>query len=308
MFDLHFHSRASDGKADFATVCAAVRGHPELALVALTDHDAIADSARLADLEPRAWVGAELSGFVGATRVDILGLNLRPDNPELRSHLAARTRARRERFALFGLLLRQAGWVFEPETDTLASPQLGLPHVAQELRRHMDNRPAFLAAGLAPDEASVRVSHGQDAIYPLLLEPLDTLIIERMTIKPASSVDLIGLVHRAGGLALVAHPWIEPFDFGTADPEAARAIIAVLVEAGLDGLERWHPDQVSDEAQQTIAGLCRRYDLAESAGSDDHRADLSALGSMSPGGYEARQALTRLQAAAQRRRQGPAAR
>jgi hypothetical protein len=205
MFDLHFHSRASDGKADFATVRTAVRAHPELVLLALTDHDAIADSERLAKLEPRAWVGAELTGFVGPTRVDILGLNLRPDHPELLSHLATRTKARRERFTLFGLLLRQAGRIFEPEADTLASPQLGLPHVARELRRHPDNYRALREAGLAPDEANARAGDGHDAIYPLLLEPLDILVATRMTVGPTSGVDLIGLVHRAGGLALVAH-------------------------------------------------------------------------------------------------------
>jgi hypothetical protein len=104
----------------------------------------------------------------------------------------------------------------------------------------------------------------------------------------------------------MSNPEIEPFDFGTADPEAACAIIGILTDAGLDGLERWHPDQVSAQAQRTITGLCRQYDLIESGGSDDHRVDLAALGSVSPGGSEGKQALARLIETARRRRQAPA--
>jgi predicted metal-dependent phosphoesterase TrpH len=300
MFDLHFHSRASDGKADFATVRTVVRQHSELALVALADHDTIADSAQLAAQEGRAWIGAELTGFVGPTRVDILGLNLRPRDPELLIHLAARTAARRERFTLFGEMLREAGWEFEPDEVALAAPQLGLPHVARELRRHRVNHRRLLGLGLATDETSARAADGHDAIYPVVLEPLDPVIAEQMTIKPASSVELIELVHRAGGLAVAAHPWVEPFDFGTTDPATAQAVIGRLVEAGLDGLERWHPDQTSAQAQEVIIALCRRYDLVESAGSDDHRADLSALGRVAPRGLEGLRALARLRQAAAR--------
>ena len=300
MFDLHFHSLASDGKADFATVRTAVRRHSELALLALADHDAITDSARLAALDPRAWVGAELTGFVGSTRVDILGLNLRSQDPELLAHLAARTAARRERFILFGEMLRAEGWTFEPDEVALAAPQLGLPHVAQQLRRQEANHQRLLGLGLAIDEASARAADGHDAIYPVILEPLDPLIAEQMTIKPASSVELIGLIHRAGGLAVAAHPWVEPFDFGAAEVSSAEAVIECLAEAGLDGLERWHPDQTSAQAQEAIVALCRRYDLVESAGSDDHRADLSALGRFGPRRSEALQALARLRRAAAR--------
>jgi predicted metal-dependent phosphoesterase TrpH len=300
MFDLHFHSRASDGKADFATVLSAVRRHSELALVSLADHDAITDSARLAAADERAWVGAELTGFVGPTRVDILGLNLRADHPELLAHLAGRTAARRERFVLFGQALRADGWDFAPDEATLAAPQLGLPHVAAELRRQQSNHRRLLELGLATDEASARAADGHDAIYPAILEPLDPSIAEQMTIRAARSADLVALVHRAGGLAVAAHPWVEPFDFGTADPAMANAVIATLVEAGLDGLERWHPDQASTSAQALISDLCQRYGLIESAGSDDHRADLSALGRFGPTGPEALLALARLREAAAR--------
>jgi hypothetical protein len=303
MFDLHFHSDASDGEADFTTVCTVVAAHPEIAALALTDHDAIAASIALAARDARAWVGAELTAYTGEVRIDILGLNLRPDHDELNAYLSARVASRRARFLLLGDLLRAGGWAFDPDEATLSAPQLGQPHVARELRRQSANHARLRQAGLSCDEASARAQNdGHDAIYDVLLRPLMPQIRRQTEEDVATSAAMIGLVHRAGGLAFVAHPWIEPYDFGRRDRTVARAMIAALAAAGLDGLERWHPDQVEGAVGRELARACRTHGLLSSAGSDDHRADLAAFGTALPAGIDGRPYLARLREAAQARR------
>lgn len=304
MLDLHFHSDASDGKADFATVVAVAARHTEIKLLALTDHDAIGASVALAAVEPRAWVGAEFTAFAGERRMDILGLNLRPDCSELLEYLSARVAARRARYLLFGELLAAAGWVFAPDEAALSAPQLGQPHVARELRRHGANRDRLMHLGLGASEEAGRAStpDGHDPIYDGLLRSLAPRIHAQTENDVASSVEMVGLIHRAGGLAILAHPWISPYDFGAREISDARRDLEKLVEAGLDGLELWHPDQVTISAQAELGAVCERYGFLASAGSDDHRADLAAFGSAAPLGAQAQEALARILAAAEARR------
>jgi hypothetical protein len=258
----------------------------------------------LAAIEPRAWVGAEFTAFAGERRMDILGLNLRPDHSELLEYLAARVAARRARYLLFGELLAAAGWEFAPDEAALSVPQLGQPHVARELRRHAANRERLAHLGLGESEEAGRAGtpDGHDPIYDGLLRELAPRIHAQTENEVASSVEMVGLIHRAGGLAILAHPWISPYDFGAREISEARGDLESLVEAGLDGLERWHPDQVTITAQREFETVCERYGLLASAGSDDHRVDLAAFGGTTPPGAQAEDVLTRILAAAATRR------
>ena len=75
-------------------------------------------------------------------------------------------------------------------------------------------------------------------------------------------VDAIALIHRAGGLAVLAHPG----GLGT------RERIAALVGAGLDGVEVLHPGHSWDDSQRLDA-LATEFQLVRSGGSDWHGAN-----------------------------------
>lgn len=277
MLDLHFHSDESDGQATLATVLTRV-AQSGLALVALADHDAIENATVLAGVYPGALVGVELTTFVERRRIDLLGIGLDPAYAPLRGYLSARRRERRARFELFGELLRADGWRFEPDDATLGRPQLAAPHVAAELRRHPDNLERLAAIGA---QASPGIGTG-DAIYTLLLDPLGPTLRERIELGVLSGADAIALVHASGGLAVVAHPWVSPYDRGHATKSKARRLLDMLVAAGLDGLELHHPDQTEPAVRGELAAYAAANGLLVSAGSDDHGAELTALGSCAP--------------------------
>ena len=77
----------------------------------------------------------------------------------------------------------------------------------------------------------------------------------------------IDVIHRAGGVAVMAHP-----RYWTSDPEALRTGLARLKDMGLDGIEAEYQANAPDE---TILHLraARSLRLAVTAGSDFHGAN-----------------------------------
>jgi predicted metal-dependent phosphoesterase TrpH len=74
-----------------------------------------------------------------------------------------------------------------------------------------------------------------------------------------SALDAIELIHRAGGLAVMAHPGLNRTDES----------IPKLVEAGLDGLECFHTKHNAATAEH-YARMARELGLAITGGSDCH--------------------------------------
>lgn len=265
VFDLHFHSAASDGLASL-DVLRTVLAKSRLAGYALTDHDHLASSVELADNYERAWIGAELAVEVGRFRIDVLALGVRGDDPALNDYLARRRIERQRRFELFGQLLREQGLVFDAPQNIYEKPQLAQPHVVAELRRHEANAERLQQIGAADDDGP---------IYSRLLQPLGQQIrslVEPAMLGPRAAFDLI---HQAGGLACLAHPVFKPYEEGI---ERAHELIGEWVSAGLDAIEVIHPAQ-EEEVQVELLGLVAEHDLLVGVGSDDHSAKGEFIGS-----------------------------
>jgi hypothetical protein len=241
--DLHTHSTASDGARLPADVARAARASGLVAF-ALTDHDTVAGladaSAAGAQLGIRVVAGVELSAVEGDIETHILGLHL-SDLSELEHRLVALremrvTRAVRivERLNTLGVAV-----TFDAVLQQAAGGALGRPHVAR----------ALIAGGWATDFRAAfdrYLGNGRPAFVAK----------ERLPLTEA-----VGLIHRAGGLAVLAHP----------GPLGTRDRIAALVNAGLDGLEILHPSHSWDDSQRLDA-LAGEFDLVRSGGSDWHGA------------------------------------
>ena len=74
-----------------------------------------------------------------------------------------------------------------------------------------------------------------------------------------SALDGIELIHAAGGLAVLAHPGLNRVDHA----------IPTLVEAGLDGLECFHPKHAPATAEHYLQ-MAHRLRLLVTGGSDCH--------------------------------------
>lgn len=241
--DLHAHSTASDGSRPPADVVREAK-KAGLAAIALTDHDTIDGIPEAVatgrEIGVRVVPGVELSAVEGDVETHILGLHL-SDTREMESRLVALREMRRTRAERIVKRLNELGVriEFASVLEQSAGGAIGRPHVAR----------ALIAEGWAVDfrDAFERyLGNGKPAYVGK----------DRLAI-----VDAIGLIHRAGGLAILAHP----------AHGATRDRIAMFTQHGMDGVEVRHPSHSAEDIARIMA-LVEHFSLVPSGGSDWHGA------------------------------------
>jgi predicted metal-dependent phosphoesterase TrpH len=239
--DLHAHSTASDGSRAPADVVREAK-RIGLAALALTDHDTVAGiaeaTAAAEELGLRVVPGVELSAVEGDVETHILGLHL-SDTRELEAQLIALRDMRRTRAERMVARLNELGVRidFASVLEQAAGGAIGRPHVAR----------AMIAEGWAVDfrDAFERyLGNGRPAYVTK----------ERLAVSEATA-----LIHRAGGLAILAHP----------AHSGTRERIAAFVEQGMDGVEVRHPSHSAEDTAR-LAALVEHFSLVPSGGSDWH--------------------------------------
>lgn len=241
--DLHAHSTASDGTAS-PTLFVETAARAGLTVVALTDHDTVDGVAEAmaaaGPLGVRVVPGVELSVMDGKEEVHLLGLHLADVAAiadalqEFRDGRTARAVAMVAALNALGIPVTMAQVLAEA-----AGGAVGRPHVAR----------AMIAGGFAADSREV---------FDRWLGTGKPAYVE----KPRLDVsDGVALIHRAGGLAIWAHP----------GDDGRRAKFERLVAAGIDGAEVRHPGHSSAD-QARIGALVEFFHLVPSGGSDWHGA------------------------------------
>jgi predicted metal-dependent phosphoesterase TrpH len=241
--DLHLHSDRSDGRVDPAGVMVAAKQSGLLA-VALTDHDTLAgiDAARreASRLELDFVPGVEFSCYDDSGSTHLLGYFVDPSHAELAEYLDDARERRMQRAGNIVEKLNRLGVGITVEAVIAQASHDGLiarPHVARALleggwvRSYFEAFDRYLAAG-------------QPAYVPT------------WRITPA---DGIGWIHKAGGLAVLAHGGKTHGD----------STIRQLVDAGLDGLEILHPEHGRFDVER-LRRLAAELSLLETGGSDWH--------------------------------------
>lgn len=239
--DLHTHSTASDGArlpAEVVRAAAAIK----LAAMALTDHDTVAGLPEAEEagtaLGVRIIPGVELSAVEGDVETHVLGLHI-SDRGDMERRLVSLREMRVNRALRIVERLNSLGVpvTMEAVLAQAAGGAVGRPHVAR----------ALIAGGWCADfrEAFDRyLGNGRTAFVAKEKLPL---------------VDAIEMIHRAGGIAVLAHP----------GGNLTHERVAVLASAGLDGLEVLHPSHNWEDSKR-LDGLAAEFDLVRSGGSDWH--------------------------------------
>jgi len=249
MIDFHLHSIASDGTE---TPEALARMGRDFSAMALTDHDNCDGCARfLAECERLGVTGRRLAGIElsvepgeGYRQFHMLGLGIDPAAPSLASFLDEILAGRNERNVKILAKLNGMGIpITMEEVGKYANGQIvARPHIARVL----------VDKGLAVDVPDAFAKYvGKDA----------PAYVSRFRPAQERAIDVI---HRAGGVAVMAHP-----RFWTDDPDALRSGLARLKDIGLDGIEAEYQTNTPEE---TILHLrtARSLGLAVTAGSDFH--------------------------------------
>ena len=258
--DLHCHSTASDGllKPEELVARAAANG---VGMLALTDHDGVsglAEARARAQSEGVRFVdGVEISVTWEGTTVHIVGLQIDPEDPVLRSGLESIREGRATRAEKMGEALAAVG-----VPGSLAGAKTYAENPSLISRSHFARH--LVKTGRAPDVKSVFQRYlvkGKPGFVPH---------------QWASLGDAVSWIRASGGIAVVAHPGRYQFS----KPEL-HAFLAEFKDSGGAGIEVVTGSH-SPEQYFEFARIAREFGFTASRGSDYHgkgesRADLGAL-------------------------------
>jgi predicted metal-dependent phosphoesterase TrpH len=236
-----------------------------LEVLAITDHDttegvpeALAASQALGlTVVP----GVEISTIQGATEIHLLGYFVDLEDSELQALLARTREARRQRakemldrLARFGL---PVGWDRVLE-NSAGGGSIGRPHIAASL----------LEAG--------HVS-SYDEAFDLWIGRGCPAYVERYKL---SAEDAVHRVRQAGGLPVLAHPYIYNRHGELRATLDLEHWLPRLREAGLEGIEVYYPNYPRHACRKLLS-LAVKHKLLISGGSDFHGGFMSnGLGSV----------------------------
>jgi len=248
VIDIHTHTTCSDGTDSPRELVnkAIVQG---LEVLGITDHDTTAGWAEAIETlrgSLQLALGSEISCLTNdGVSVHMLGLLFDPEHEEMQRVLEETRDGRLPRMRKMIEKMRAEGMDISIEDVEQAMPTgatMGRPHLADALvaKKIVKSR----------DEAFVDLLHNESRFYVSHAAP--------------TPVEAIALIRRAGGVAVIAHPFashrgqiLKPEDFSE------------LVTAGLNGIEVDHRDQNPDE-RAMLRTIAHELDLVVTGSSDYH--------------------------------------
>jgi predicted metal-dependent phosphoesterase TrpH len=241
LIELQSHSTVSDGQLPPAEVVekAAEAG---VTTLALTDHDAVAGV-------PEAQAAAEKFGIELVPAIEMSCVHPYAEDLhicgywiDLETIAPACERAQQERRDRAGEIvenLRREGFDLTLEDairEAGAADSIGRPHIAKAAGATGDLGP-FFEEYLVP---------GAKAFVPR---------------RWPTAVEAIELIHEAGGVAVIAHPY-----WDISEPDEVEDLIRSL---GADGVETFYPPHTKEQTEHLLA-LCNELGLVPTASSDYH--------------------------------------
>lgn len=246
--DLHTHTLVSDG-TDTPTQLVRKAAEEGLDAIGLTDHDTF-DGLREAKLAAEqagigVLAGMEFSTEKDGKSVHLLAYGCDPHDEDLLDELARVRVGRSDRVPTMVARLTELGMPITVQDVLEHAPgtSLGRPHIAD----------AMVAKGYVPH---------RDEAFRLWLHEGSPAYVDRYSTELTQA---IALVHRANGVAVLAHPWGR----GRRD-DLPEAYLAELVhEHGLEGIEVDHPDH-DDVTRTDLRTVADRLGLLVTGSSDHH--------------------------------------
>jgi predicted metal-dependent phosphoesterase TrpH len=245
MTDLHMHTTASDGRCTPRELVDRVVA-AGITVMAVTDHDttaAVAEVQALAHARGiEAHAGIEITAVEDGRDIHMLGYFYNPAEQRLIDFLRVQRETRIKRVHVIAARLAELGVPIDlqallDEAQRNVGRSIGRPQVARALQR---------AGHVADTREAFDRFLGNDG--PAFVS------------RPGSPPEVvIGIIHRAGGVASLAHPGRTRID----------SRIKALSLAGLDALEVYHSDH-DQAAIERYHHMASELGMLMTGGSDFH--------------------------------------
>lgn len=245
--DLHTHSNASDGTQSPAEVVSSA-AESGLDVVALTDHDTTAGWGEAAEAAAEHGIalvrGIEVSCNHAGISVHLLGYLQDPTAPGLLEELE---RSREDREARAQRIVERLSQDFDLHWDDVLEQiepgaTVGRPHIADAM-------------------VAKRIVASRKVAFADYLYEGSPYYLPHYAPNPVTAVRLVG---KAGGVAVMAHPFA-----GARGRVVHDSVIEEMAAAGMAGLEVYHRDHSAAEVQHGL-DLAASLDLFVTGSSDYH--------------------------------------
>jgi 3',5'-nucleoside bisphosphate phosphatase len=262
-FDLQSHSTRSDGTLEPAAVVQAA-ARAGVQLLALSDHDTLAGVAEALEtgpgngvvVVPAVEISAIDSGVQNGTarELHILGYLVDHTDSAFGARLTEFLGDRERRTLRMGAALRELGLQLDEDAIAArvsAGEPIGRPHLARAALAHPANAERLRAEGIADVGSFIRA-------YLIEGRPAFRL---RETPTVEQAVDAI---HRAGGVAVWAHPF-----WDVSDPSEALEMVDRFSGLGMDGVEAFYIAHTGEQTE-LLARRCAELSLLTTGSADFH--------------------------------------
>lgn len=260
--DLHIHTKNSDGTFTTQQLLDKLEGmHAKI--ISFTDHDSVGSYYDI--LEGRAKVpegmdvitGVELTCKDDGCRKDILGYGIDIDiiNEYLKPFKDKDYKLKKQQFLLnqFKEKCSKLGLYFSEDIEVKTGEKAEAYHLLRnDLQKYPEN--IRVIPDIANDETFYWRHYSNQA---------SPLFVDESYDNPTFS-EAIELIHRAGGLAFLAHPFLY-----SAEDEKVKRLVKRAVEAGIDGVELHHSTNKEGYINK-LRAIASQYNLLYSGGSDFH--------------------------------------
>ena len=242
LVDFHMHTNVSDGTYMPRDLVALAK-EKQIQAMSITDHDEVGAYGQLTTADRtgiQIYHGCEFSTYYHEKEVHVLGYQFSLDHPELQEYISHFKEVRRSRIHKMVDKCAEAGYAISYEelvntfTDAVS---FGRPHIAQLLIKH----------GYVKTVGEA---------FDTMLNPNGPCFVPKEKYAPQQAIDLI---HRAGGIAVLAHPKLVEND----------TYVHELLELPFDGVEVYHSSHSKDDSSKYHQFATHRG-LLISGGSDFH--------------------------------------
>jgi hypothetical protein len=241
--DLHLHTEYSDGKYTVTELLNLLKQN-NIKVFSITDHDTIDGIYELEklikDYDMKYIPGIEFSSDYDGREVHILGYNIDYESDIFKDHIMKFRKNRIDRILKVIDKLNYLGLKFSPD-DFFGyfknTKSIGRPHIAEYIHK----------LGF--------VKTYQDAFNKYIGD----FKIAFFKKNSPDTLNVIRLIKETNGISVLAHPG-KNFLWGN---------INILLQAGLDGIEIYHPTHKSDKARK-FEKFAVENNLIMTGGSDFH--------------------------------------
>ena len=262
LVDLHSHTTFSDGH-DAPSALVKMAAENKVAVLGITDHDNLDGLTEALAAGEKHGVkivcGVEITtGFHGHT-IHMLGYGVPLDNAEFNDFLGKLYRYRK---TIMTAVIEKLNVDFK----AAGRKTVDFDDFIRSQGRYFNNEKTaqyLVANGFLPEF--------EPAIQMLFL--LSRGGASGIFKHPVSSAEAVAAIHKAGGIAILAHPFARGTSLRNIDPtpERQEGLLQEMIAAGIDGME-CHQSEHGPEETSFALSLAKKYGLLVSAGSDWHGA------------------------------------